>query len=637
MQHSRLRALLPVALVFALAAAVAASATAAPSPRATVTGSVPPWATSANFKSATPTSDSVGFRVYLPWRGDAAAVATAVSTPGSPSYGQYLTSAQFRQQFAPSQSDVNAVKNWLTSQGFTIDYVPSNNHYVAAEGTVAQAAAAFGVTFDEYSVDGLTLRSPSSDISVPASLGGIVSAVVGLDESSALVHYDHVDAPPTPGFRNAPPCSAYWGQNLATSLPKFNGVTLPYAPCGYDATMLRSAYGLGDAFTAKYTGAGQTVAIIDAYASPTILQDVNHYSDLHGLPEFQGSQFQQSIAPGTLHHPEEGNKQDPQGWYVEETLDVEAVHSMAPGANVVFVGAPNNFRDLDASLNYTVDKHLAQIITNSYGFPTEFLPQGYINSEEDTLVQAAATGIGVYFSSGDNGDETQVVGYRTGDWPATSPFVTSVGGTSLGIGASNNYLWETYWGTDKYTLSNGSWAPNGWWYAAGGGTSRIFGEPSYQAGIADAFAGYFGGNGRVEPDVSLVGDPTTGILMGETQTFPDGPAYGEFREGGTSLSSPLFAGVMAVADQAAGHPHGFANPALYALYGTPAFRDVAPQKSIVGAVRVDYVNGIDATNGTVTSVRTIGDTLSLTSKKGYDDANGLGTPNGQAFISALSK
>ena len=640
MHHSRLRAFLPVAVVAAVAAVVAAGATAAPNPRATLVGSTPPWATASNFKDATPTTDNIGFRVYLGWRGNAAGTAAAVSTPGNAGYRHYLSPQQFRQQFAPSQSDVNTVKNWLTSQGFTVDYTPTNNLYVEAEGTVAQAAAAFGVTFNEYTVDGLSLRAPATDVSVPSSLAGTVDAVIGLDQSAQLVRYDHVgpdSLQPVAGFRNAPPCSAYWGATLATSVPKFQGTTLPYAPCGYDATMLRAAYGLGDALTAQYTGAGQTVAIIDAYASPTILQDANTYSDLHGLPEFQGNQFSQVVAPGPFRHPEEGRRPDPQGWSTEETLDVEAVHSTAPGANVVYVGSANNLQDLDAALNHVVDRHLAQIVTNSYGWPTELLPTGFIKPYEDILVQAAAEGIGVYFSSGDSGDETTDVGYRTADWPASSPWVTAVGGTSLGIGASNDYLWETYWGTDKYSLKNNSWNPLGFWYGGGGGTSRIFAEPAYQDGIAgSALTAFFGGDGRVVPDVSMVGDPTTGILMGQTQTFPDKTAYGEFREGGTSLSSPLFAGVMADADQAAGAPHGFANPALYAQSATTAFRDVAPNTSIVGAVRNDYVNNVDASGGIVTSVRTIGDTESLTSQAGFDDANGLGSPNGQAFLSALS-
>src|SRR6476646_3128707 len=137
-------------------------------------------------------------------------------------------------------------------------------------------------------------------------------------------------------------------------------------------------------------------------------------------------QFTQVVAPGTFHRPQ-NKRQDPQGWYGEETLDIEAVHGMAPGAKIVYVGAPNNYQDLDAAMNHIVDRQLAQIVTNSYGFSTELLPFGYIKPFEDTLIQAAAEGIGVYFSSGDNGDETSRSGFATTDWPASSPWVTAVG------------------------------------------------------------------------------------------------------------------------------------------------------------------------------------------------------------------
>jgi subtilase family serine protease len=622
-----------LAAVLCMLAFVAAAA-AAPAPRAVLAGSAPPWATASNFKASASSSAYVGFRLYLGWRNGAQAEATAraVSDPSSSSYQRYLTPQSFRQQFAPSQADVNTVRNWLAGQGFTVEYTPTNNLYVSAEGTVAQASTAFGVSFGEYDVNGMTLMSPTSDVSVPAALGGIVEDVIGLDQSDQLVHYDHVgtDAPPAAGFRNAQPCSAYWGEKIASDLPSFNGKTFPYAPCGYGPAQLRGAYGL----TAANTGAGQTVAIIDAYASPTILQDANTYSARHGLPQFQGNQFSQVVAPGTYNHPEAGLRQDPQGWYGEETLDVEAVHTMAPGANVVFVGSANNFRDLDAALNHVVDRHLAQIVTNSYGYPTELLPSGVIKPVEDILVQAAAEGIGVYFSSGDGGDETQVVGYRTADWPASSPWVTAAGGTSLAVGAANNYLFETGWGTHRYVLSSGSWLDAGWQYGAGGGTSRLFAEPSYQQGVADSFAGYFGGNGRVVPDVSLDGDPNTGMLVGQTQTFSNGTYYDEFRLGGTSLSSPLLAGVMADADQAAGAPHGFANPAFYALAGSSAYRDVVSPKQLTGVVRADYIN---SESGAVRyTIRLMNQMLSLTVAKGYDDGTGLGSPNGGAFLSALS-
>ena len=105
-------------------------------------------------------------------------MAQAVSDPHSSSYGHYLTPAQFRQQFAPSQAQVGAVQSWLRSQGFSVEYTPTNNHYVSAEGTVAQAEAAFGTSFGMYSVQGLTVRSPSSDVSIPSSLAGIVYGII---------------------------------------------------------------------------------------------------------------------------------------------------------------------------------------------------------------------------------------------------------------------------------------------------------------------------------------------------------------------------------------------------------------------------------------------------------------------------
>jgi len=598
---------------------------------------VPPWAKSANFKSTTAATDHVGFRVYLGWRNaaDAEALARAVSDPASASYGKYVSAAQFRKQFAPTQSDAAAVQDWLSSQGFDVDYTPTNNHYVAAEGTAAQADAAFGVTLSNYVVGGQTLRAPSSALTVPSSLAPTVSGVVGLDDSQSLIHPNRIvaDAPPSAGFRNAPPCSTYWAEKIDTTDP---GPQFPYAPCGYKPAQLRGAYGVTGT---GLTGAHQTVAIIDAYASPTIVDDVNRYSHDNGLPQLNGSNFSQVVSPGTFKRPNNA-KQDPSGWYGEETLDIEAVHGIAPDAKIVYVGAPNNRQDLDAALNHVVDRQLAQIVTNSYGFSSEALPPGYIKPYNDTFIQAVAEGIGLYFSSGDDGDETGGTGSaatRTPDWPASSPWVTAVGGTSLKVGLGNTYVGERGWSTLKNTLVNGAWGPNTYVYGSGGGVSRLFTEPGYQTAAGINSAAFWGYNGRVVPDVSMVGDPNTGMLVGQTQTFSDGTYYDTYRIGGTSLSSPLFAAMMALADQAAGHPHGFANPALYAA-GSGAYRDVVDPTSLTDAViRVDYANSENASDGLITSRRWLGfEGTSLHATAGYDDMTGLGSPNGQAFFSALS-
>ena len=616
----------------------ALSVAAAPSGRATLAGNVPPWANAANFKAVDNSADDIGFRVYLDWQDQSTleALAMNVSNPASASYRQFLTPTQFRQQFAPSQASVHAVQSWLRSQGFMIIDTPTNNHYVSAEGTVTQAAAAFGTSFGMYQIDGLMLRSPQSDISVPASIAPYISGVVGLDDSAQLVHTDAKSAPsapPAPAFVSAQPCSSYWGEQQATGFPNaYGNDSLPYTPCGYTPQQILGAYGISG-----YDGSGQTVAIIDAYASPTIQQDLDQWSANRNLPT---TTIQQVVAPGTYNHPEKGLAQDPQGWYGEETLDVEAVHGMAPQAHIIYVGAPNNFQDLDAALNHVVDHHLASIVTNSYGWNSELLPFGFIKPVNDTLLQGAVEGIGIYFSSGDNSDESNTVGYTTPDFPASSPWVTAVGGTSLAVGQNNNYLFETGWGTARSSLVANHWSPNPpgtWVYGSGGGVSRLFAEPSYQVGVVpNSVFQAQGRTGRAVPDIAADGDPNTGYLIGQTQTFPDGSVkYSEYRLGGTSLSSPLIAGIMALADQASGSPHGFANPLFYQrLAGSNAVHDIVNPSSTVAVVRADYANGVDASNGLVYSLRTFNQTLSLQTASGYDDVTGLGSPT-SSFIDKL--
>ena len=633
MRRGTIAALAAATLAVTLGVTVAPSASAAPSARSTLGGSAPAWAASAQRVGHADPAEQVAFRVYLGWQGGdaAAALARSVSDPSSASYRHYLSPAQFRQSFAPAQSQVGSVQSWLRSSGFTVDYTPTNNHYVAAHGSVSQIESAFATQLNLYSVNGLTVRSPSSDFSIPSSLSA-VTGVVGLDDSAVFVHTDHVvdkNAPPAAGFRNAPPLSSYWAEFVSPySYPTgftdvSNPATAPWSIKGHTPQQVKGAYGI----PSTYDGSGQTVAVIDAYASPTIVADVNQWSTNRGLPTLQGNQLVQVVAPGTFRRPQ-NPKQDPQGWYGEETLDIEAVHGMAPAAKIVYVGAPNNYQDLDAALNHVVDKGLAQIVTNSYGFNTELLPHGFVKPYEDTLIQAAVEGIGVYFSSGDNGDETVNFGFATTDFPASSPWVTAVGGTALGVNAANTRALETGWGTSSYNCDTTTLVCTraGWLYGAGGGESRIFAKPSYQSALP--------ATGRAVPDVAALGDPQTGYLIGITQSFPEGAHYDEYRIGGTSLSSPIFAGLMALADQASGAPHGFANPLFYSVGGT--LYDVQSVKTAVA--RRNFVNGVDASAGTVDRLRTFDDYSGSPTQHtgpGWDNVTGLGTPT-SAFFSAIS-
>ena len=164
-------------------------------------------------------------------------------------------------------------------------------------------------------------------------------------------------------------------------------------------------------------------------------------------------------------------------------------------------------------------------------------------------------------------------------------------------------------------------------YGAGGGVSQVFAKPSYQSAIT--------ATGRAVPDVSALGDPQTGFLVGQTQTFPDGAYYDEYRIGGTSLSSPIFAGLMALADQAAGAPHGFANPLFYANAG--AFYDVQSVKTAVA--RRNFNNSVDASAGTADRLRTFDDYSGSPSQHtgpGWDNVTGLGSPT-SSFLAVFGQ
>lgn len=375
------------------------------------------------------------------------------------------------------------------------------------------------------------------------------------------------------------------------------------------------------------------VAITDAYASPTIAYDAATYAKKHGDAKYSSGQLRQ-VLPSDYTKTEECGAA---GWYGEETLDVEAVHAVAPGASITYVGAASCYDDdLLDSLNKIVDGHLADIVSNSWG-DIEANETPDIAAAYDQVFQfGAVEGIGFYFSSGDNGDEVANTGTKQVDTPANSAWVTAVGGTSLAVGKGDKYKFETGWGTERAVLSadGAGWTdfPGAFTSGAGGGTSKTVSQPSYQKGVVPSSLAKANGTTamRTVPDISAVADPNTGFKVGQTQTQPDGTqAYSEYRIGGTSLAAPVIAGVQALAQQTrGGKPIGFANPAIYAKYGSKAYHDVTdnPTGSGLAVARVDFVNGYDATDGLTTSVRSLGKDSSLHAVKGYDDVTGVGTP-----------
>ena len=388
------------------------------------------------------------------------------------------------------------------------------------------------------------------------------------------------------------------------------------------------------------------MAITDAYAAPTIFEDAQRYNLVHHQPLFLPGQFTQ-ITPGPNGF-DQADLCGAQGWYGEETLDVEAVHAMAPGARIVYVGASDCLSGLDDAWAGTIDNHVADVITNSWtdGIDDiDLLGTSYVAFYQQFSLEAALTGITVNFSSGDSGDHTAGgtdLAAKTVEFPADLPYVTGVGGSSVLVGSHGQWLGEYGWQNAYSTLTNAAWTPappGAYSSGGGGGTSQLFTQPFYQAGKVPAdISQYYGSTPmRAVPDIAMDADPNTGFEVGETQVFPDGTYWDQYRIGGTSLSSPLLAGVVALADQLHHRPLGFINPFYYRLLGTSSLHDTVAPTSPLAQVRTDYVNFLDNTQGKFFRLQTIDvQSSTLHDTVGYDDETGVGSPHGPAFfLSAL--
>jgi subtilase family serine protease len=629
--------------------AFAGAATAAPS-RDAIPGTHPDWAHGTPV--STIATGAVNLRVYLSGQDPAglAAYATAVSDPQNAAYGAYLTAPQVQARFGATSAQIASVESWLTGAGLSVNRVTTGiGGYVSVSGSLAAASQAFGVKFADYTqANGQTARAPESAATVPTAVAGAVLAVSGLDTGSHMMKPGDTLPPPGPNYWVAPPTSSYYGQNIASGEPTAVGQHWPWTVAGYTPQQIRSAYNVTNS---GMTGAGQTVAIVDAYASPTMLDDANEFSRVTGNQQFRPGQYQQYLdEPFTQASPEVC---DAQGWYGEETLDVESVHDMAPDANVHFIAAAScDDVDLAAADAEVVNDHLASIVSNSWG---ETADSETIASVYDEIFEAgAAEGIGFLFSSGDSGyedphaedpfsDMIQV------DYPTSSPWVTSVGGTSLAIGRNGNWEWELPWGTllDPLAASGTSWmftpppvySPDTYDGSSGGGVSTVYTQPWYQRGVVpnslatDVPEDSTTTPMRVVPDVSALADPSTGMLVGETTLQPNGTTYAFSlsRIGGTSVASPTFAGIEADAQQAAGHDLGFANPVIYERAGTSAFHDITESPSPEYEVRNNYTDPDTATGPLLTYLRAMGidgaGAAALPATVGYDDSTGVGSPN----------
>jgi subtilase family serine protease len=447
---------------------------------------------------------------------------------------------------------------------------------VAAAGVTALAAAALTAAPAAGSAAGSATAAPARTApvvrAVPAVAGHRLVSGVGSPLSSAQ-------------------CQAKWGINC-------------YTPRQY-----RRAYDLDPLYRAGITGRGRTIVIVDSFGSPTIQHDLDVYSKQFGIRSSHVQVVKWGHVP-----PFDPKNPDHTGWAGESTLDVEMAHAVAPDAHIVLVetgvaetegvtGLPE-MMDAEKSL---IDRGIGDVITQSFGATENTFP-GFGRGDFSSIRKlryafeaAAAHGVTVLASSGDGGATDAMADGRTdypypvNSWPSADPLVTSIGGTQLHLDDAGDR-----------TAPDSVYNDYG---ASGGGRSHVFARPAYQNAVRNVV-----GSRRGTPDISMTAAVDGGAWVYSSY---DPTAAGWDVYGGTSESSPLFSGIVALADQFAGHRVGDIHRALYALYHGDS--------RLTGIVDVE--DGTDNSYDGVTG---------YTAVKGYDMATGVGTLDAARFVPALA-
>jgi subtilase family serine protease len=383
----------------------------------------------------------------------------------------------------------------------------------------------------------------------------------------------------------------------------------------YQPAQFLAAYHLNSLHEDGIDGAGRTIVIVDAFGSPTIEKDLKFFDSTFGLPDPPSLKIYEPVGAVPTFDPTNG---DMVGWAEETTLDVEWTHVMAPGAKIVLLETPvsetegiTGFPEIVAAENWAIDHGIGDVISQSFGAtePT-FTSPSQILGLRSAFKNAAEEKVTVLAASGDAGatdllgDTSCCYDHRVNSWPSSDPLVTSVGGTMLNLDAKGKRLGPDVVWKDGFG-------------AGGGGLSSVFSRPEFQ----DSVEGIVGSH-RGTPDISMSA-AVDGSVVYYWSFVPS--RVGFHIVGGTSEASPLFAGIVAMADQVAGHRLGNINATLYRM-GRHASHN--------GIVDVTRGNNsftfVDALNNTVT-------VTGFAAAEGYDLASGWGTINAAKFVPALAR
>ena len=501
---------------------------------------------------------------------------SAQHNPSSPQYHQWLTPEQFGTQFGVSEHDVAQVESWLRSQGLQVDMLPSGRRTIVFSGTVGQIERAFHTDIHAYQFGGELHYANATDPSVPQAFAGVVHGVVALHNFHSKPMHHLTPQPLSPG-----------------SLATFGGSHY-LAPADF-ATI----YDVAPLYDRAVDGAGQSIAIVGR--SNINVSDIRQFRKQFGLAPRDPVVIVNGADPGVL----AGGEQ------AEAELDVEWAGAVAKNADVKLVVSKSTTASdgVDLSAQYIVEHNVAPVMSTSFGMCEAAMGSSENRFWNALWQQAAAEGITVLVASGDSGaagcDDSSsdwAISARGVNGICSTPYSVCVGGTEFDDTASPSLYWsattdgvtqrsalhyipESSW-NDSGTVANGSGL-----LAGGGGASTVYVKPIWQTG-----AGVPTDNRRYVPDVALNASDHDGYLM-----YLNGAAY---IAGGTSASSPAFAGVMALTVQQTGSRQGNANTVLYPMAdrqmngGPAAFHDIVyGDNSVPGATGYTAKRGYDAVTG----------------------------------------
>jgi len=625
----------------------------------------------------------------------------AMYDPTSPSRGQWMDNKELK-QYGATEEQQRIVRTELEKNGLKVLSADPIGFRVRARGSIGSVEKAFHTEIHNFEYKRKAFRANMHNAHLTGEAANYVSTVAGLESHEVRpMAVRAVDPQGNPVYSSVPLSKLSPGSfpNLSTtdclsspgtfSLQSTSGSPsavysatqfLNSGTCDYLPSQLQAVLGLKDVYDAGFTGAGQTIVLVEAFGYPTLVKDANAFFKMANLPLLNSSNF-------SIVYPE--GKPNPKlglltGWDTEMALDLQWAHVVAPAAKIVVVVTNGqDSEDFQTSIAYVAENDLGNSVSNSYEEDVDIIAGPLEQTSWDQAIElAAAKGISVNFATGDSGDHGLGTPLGAAGVPSVSPHATAVGGTTILNDVNNpGSTITTSWG-EVVTFLGGLDSNNNdvvfdpptefisLFLGGGGGESVFWPKPTWQATLP--------GKGRQTPDVSALSNPFTGVPI--VNSFGGSVPFLSYGWGGTSLACPIFSAFWALANQKAGHALGNAAPLIAALpYG--GVQDVLPTTdstpdNLSGTITdqngttsysasqmfgpflegnrgftsmiwshpsnfSDIVIVIGA-NGQLTTFTgttfgfAFGLDSSLTVRKGWDPATGWGTPYGLAFLDAVT-